>query len=112
LSFRRTSLEKSKTKSIAVIGPYGDQLISDWYSGLPPYTVSPLEGIQKKVARGTKVLFAKGGSEAVEAARAAQVAILVVGNHPWCDAGWGQCPLAEKGRKPWTGSRSPWSRKS
>lgn len=31
--------------------------------------------------------------------RAADVAIMVVGNHPWCDAGWEKCPLAGEGPK-------------
>jgi len=92
-------LEKSRIKSIAVIGPYADQVISDWYSGLLPYAVSPLEGIRKKVGPGIRVSSAKGGNDAVEAARAADVAIMVVGNHPWCDAGWENCPLAGEGKE-------------
>jgi beta-glucosidase len=92
-------LDQSKIKSIAVIGPYADQVISDWYSGLLPYAISPLKGIQDKVGPGTKVAFAKGGSEAIEAARATDMAILVVGNHPWCDAGWEKCPLASEGKE-------------
>ncbi len=92
-------LEQSQCKSIAVIGPYADQVISDWYSGLLPYAVSPLEGIRKKVGAGTQVSFSKGGSDAVETARAADVAIMIVGNHPWCDAGWEKCPLAGEGKE-------------
>ena len=92
-------LDKSKIKSIAVIGPYADQVISDWYSGLPPYAISPVNGIQDKAGPGVKVSFTKGGSEAIEAARRADVAIMVVGNHPWCDAGWEQCPLAGEGKE-------------
>ncbi len=92
-------LDKSKIKSVAVVGPYADQVISDWYSGMLPYAVSPLEGIQKKVGSETKVSFTKGGRDATEAARAADVAIMVVGNHPWCDAGWEKCPLAGEGKE-------------
>jgi beta-glucosidase len=36
-------LDKSKLRSIAVIGPYGDNVLVDWYAGIPPYTVTPLE---------------------------------------------------------------------
>jgi hypothetical protein len=31
--------------------------------------------------------------------RAAAVAIMVVGNHHWCDAGWEKCPLAGEGKE-------------
>ncbi len=33
-------LKKEAIKSIAVIGPSANQVISDWYSGTPPYKVS------------------------------------------------------------------------
>ena len=36
-------LQKERIKSIAVIGPVADVVISDWYSGTPPYRVSVLE---------------------------------------------------------------------
>jgi beta-glucosidase len=77
-----------------VIGPCAAQVISDWYSGLRPYAISPLKGTQDEVAPATKVTFARGGNEAIELARAADVAIMVAGNHLWCDAGWEKCPLA------------------
>lgn len=38
-----------KTKKVAVIGPLASEVLTDWYSGTPPYTVSPLKGITKKV---------------------------------------------------------------
>ncbi len=39
-------LDKSKIKSIAVIGPLADSVHWDWYGGTPPYTVTPLAGHQ------------------------------------------------------------------
>src|SRR5664280_761617 len=39
-------LQKGKIKSIAVIGPSANSVISDWYSGTPPYKVSILQGIR------------------------------------------------------------------
>ena len=39
-------LDKSKIKSIAVIGPLADSVHWDWYGGTPPYTVTPLQGIK------------------------------------------------------------------
>ncbi len=33
-------LDRTKLKTIAVIGPWIDQVLLDWYSGTPPYSVS------------------------------------------------------------------------
>ena len=41
-------LDKQKVKSIAVIGPRANEVLLDWYSGTPPYRVTPLEGIKSK----------------------------------------------------------------
>lgn len=43
---------------LAVIGPCADEWFMDWYSGIPPYHVSPLEGIQEMV--GGKAVFESG----------------------------------------------------
>ena len=94
-------LDRTKLKSVAVIGPYADQVALDWYSGTPPYAVSPLDGIKSKLGGGIKVTFAHDNSwgSAVRAARAADVAIVVVGNHPTCNAGWAKCPLPSDGKE-------------
>src|SRR5208283_118015 len=34
-------LDKSKLRSIAIIGPFGDNVLIDWYAGMPPYAVTP-----------------------------------------------------------------------
>ncbi|NUR88250.1 MAG: hypothetical protein HOY71_29535 [Nonomuraea sp.] len=36
-------------KSAAVVGPLADVLYRDWYSGQPPYQVTPLDGIKERV---------------------------------------------------------------
>ncbi|MGG6313494.1 glycoside hydrolase family 3 C-terminal domain-containing protein [Paenibacillus macerans] len=36
--------------SIAVIGPLADEAFTDWYSGTPPYRVTPLQGVKEKMA--------------------------------------------------------------
>jgi beta-glucosidase len=94
-------LDRKKLKSVAAIGPYIDRVLLDWYSGTPPYAVSPLEGIRNKVGNGVAVTFAYNneGDAAVRVAKAADVAIVVVGNHPECDAGWAQCPLLSNGKE-------------
>ncbi len=97
----RLPLDRGKLKSIAVIGPRADEVLLDWYSGTPPYTVTPLEGIREKAGPGVKVRYAAGNEsgEAAKLARASDVAIVVVGNHPTCAAGWEQCPTASDGKE-------------
>jgi beta-glucosidase len=94
-------LDKAKLRSVAVIGPYADQVALDWYSGTPPYAVSALDGIKKKLGSGVQVGFARDNTDdaAVRLARGADVAIVVVGNHPTCNAGWAQCPLPSDGKE-------------
>ncbi len=57
-------LDKSKIKSIAVIGPLGDasnDLLDMWGAlGKPGPTVSILQGIKDKVGSGAQVEFAHG----------------------------------------------------
>jgi beta-glucosidase len=94
-------LDKSKLKSIAVVGQRSNDVAWDWYSGAFPYTVTPLEGIKNKVGPGVKVNFAlnNDNNAAVEAAKASDVAIVVIGNHPTCDAGWAKCEALSDGKE-------------
>jgi beta-glucosidase len=91
-------LDKSKLKSIAVVGQRSNDVAWDWYSGAFPYAITPLDGIRKKAGAGVKVNFAlnNDNNAAVDAAKASDVAIVVIGNHPTCDAGWAKCdPLSD-----------------
>ena len=97
-------LDKTKMKSIAVIGPRANEVLLDWYSGTPPYSVTPLQGIRDKVGPGITVNFAANNDdgEAVKIARASDVAILCVGNHPIGDVSvtnWGKVALPSYGRE-------------
>jgi beta-glucosidase len=95
-------LDKSKLKSIAVIGPRADEVLLDWYSGTPPYTVTPLAGIRNKAGNGVEMKYAKDNAEgtAVNIAKAADMAIVCVGNHPYCyNAPWGECTIPSDGRE-------------
>jgi beta-glucosidase len=77
-------LDKKSLKSIAVIGPRSNEVLLDWYSGTPPYAISPLEGIKNAVGESVKVNHAlnNDAGAAVKAARESDVAIVCVGNHP------------------------------
>ena len=44
---QRLHMERENVKSkLAVIGPLGDVWYKDWYSGVPPYFVTPLDGVK------------------------------------------------------------------
>ena len=94
-------LDRAKLKTIAVIGPWIDQVLQDWYSGTWPYSVTILDGIREAAGGNVKVLFADGSdaTEAAKLARAADAAIVVAGNHPECNAGWDQCPTPSNGKE-------------
>jgi beta-glucosidase len=94
-------LDRSRLQSVAVIGPFADQVLLDWYSGTPPYMVSPLAGIAHALGAKVDVQFAANndGDKAVRLAKAADVAIVVVGNHPTCNAGWNRCPDPGDGKE-------------
>ncbi|HEV2418579.1 MAG TPA: glycoside hydrolase family 3 C-terminal domain-containing protein [Terriglobia bacterium] len=79
-------LRKGSVKSIAVIGPLADSVHWDWYGGIPPYAITPLEGIKAEVGPGVAVNYAADNTDdaAVKAARASDVAIVIVGNDPTC----------------------------
>lgn len=95
-------IKKEKIKSIAVIGPRADAVISDWYAGTPPYAVSILVAIQNAVGKGVDVHFAPDNEAdaAILAARDADAAIVCVGNHPLSyGLDWGQNQVASDGRE-------------
>jgi beta-glucosidase len=90
-------LDKTKIKHIAVVGPLADRIVMNNYNGKAGVTVTALQGIKDRVAQGTEVLSAVGGvvnnpsardnpfdktaelQKAVELARKADVAIVIVG---------------------------------
>lgn len=93
-------LDKTKIKSIAVVGPYANRIVLNSYFGTPDKTVSALEGIKNRSGEGIKVLSDEASAKAqlektddkygklpdvfsleneVELARKADVAIVCVG---------------------------------
>jgi len=93
-------LDKDKVKSIAVVGLRANEVLLDWYSGTPPYAVSPLEGIKNKVGSAVAVNFAADINDKTrEMIRSADVVIVCVGNHTTCDANFGNCPDPSEGKE-------------
>ncbi len=99
-------LDRAKTKSIVVLGPLANTVLLDWYSGTPPYAISPREGIERvanPVPFGPNrvgVNWAGDMSDAaVELARGKDVAVVCVGNHPEGNAGWGVVTSPSEGKE-------------
>ena len=95
-------LQKEKIKSVAVIGPSANMVISDWYAGNPPYKVSILKGIKSALGENVTVKFAMSNKadSAIIAAKQCDVAIVCIGNHPLSyGLGWGQNHVPSDGRE-------------
>jgi len=89
-------LVPGKFKSIAVVGPLADRVLLDWYSGTPPYAVTPREGLERASSGGPFPAPSRFGvnwvgdtsDAAVALAKRQDVAVVCVGNHPEGNAGW------------------------
>jgi beta-glucosidase len=94
-------LDAKELKSIAVVGPYANEVLLDWYSGTPPFMVTPLEGIRTRVGAGVKVMYAAGDDLAAVSslAKSVDAVVVVIGNHPTCGAGWNVCPTPSDGKE-------------
>jgi beta-glucosidase len=53
-------LDRSKIRTIALIGPNADRTLLGGYSGVPKHEVTVLEGILAKVGKQIKVLYSEG----------------------------------------------------
>jgi beta-glucosidase len=91
-------LDKTKVKTIALVGPRANEVDFDWYSAWPPYAITALQGIKSKVGENVTVNCVTNNAEqAVAAAKAADVAIVVVGNNP--GGGWAKVSGPTEGRE-------------
>jgi beta-glucosidase len=92
-------LDKSKLKSIAIVGPHADMVYEDWYSGTPAYSVSPVEGIKNKVGPNVFVSHTDNANLAITLAKTANVVIVCVGNNPSGNLGWKKVDGPTEGRE-------------
>jgi beta-glucosidase len=100
-------LDLAKVKSIAVVGPLANQVLLDWYSGTPPYAVSPREGLERASSGGPPPAASRFGvnwvgdmsEAAVELAKRQDVAVVCVGNHPEGNAGWAVVNSLSEGKE-------------
>jgi beta-glucosidase len=95
-------LDRNSIHSIAVLGPRADEVDLDWYSGRPPYRITPLEGL-RKLAGGKIAIhyvpYDADPADAVVAARNSDVAVVFAGNHPTCNGGWDRCYDPTEGKE-------------
>jgi len=94
-------LDKSRLKRVAVIGERATQVIEDWYSGTAPYKVTVWDAIREELGETAEIRYVASNrmDSARTAAAWADVAIVCVGNHPWCNAGWEQAPVLGEGKE-------------
>jgi beta-glucosidase len=94
-------LDRSSLKSVAVIGPFADRVLLDWYSGTPPYAITPLQGLRSALGPGVEVHSSDGSDaeEAVSLARVADIVIVCVGNNPVGAGGWAKVNSPDEGRE-------------
>jgi beta-glucosidase len=94
-------LDKSKLKSVALIGPFATNVIRDWYGSTAPYVVTPLAGIRDKAGAAVNVQFADGRDvpAAVALAKSSDVAIVCVGNNPNLNNAWMKVSDNSEGRE-------------
>ena len=95
-------LDAKKLRKIALIGPYSNKIVQDWYSGTPPYETTILSGIRNAVDKNTEILHFDDNAmgQAERAAAAADIAIVCVGNHPYgTRADWKFSPVPSDGRE-------------
>ena len=88
-------IDREKIRSIVVVGPLANTVLLDWYSGTPPYAVSPRSGMERVAAAPPAGSRAVGvtwvgefGEAALRAAKTRDAVVVCVGNHPEGNGGW------------------------
>ena len=97
-------LAKDTQTTVAVVGPRANNIVRDWYGGNPPYKTTVADGIRAKlVGTSATVTTAQDTDPAAQlaAATAANLTVLVLGNHPYCadNEPWNVCDSPNEGRE-------------
>ena len=96
-------INPQKVKKIAVVGPYADKIIYDWYSGTAPYENTILKAMQDVGKQnGIEILYAPDNQfgRAEDLAKEADMVLVCTGNHPYgTDRTWKVCPVPSDGRE-------------
>ena len=96
-------IDPVKTKKIAIVGPYANQIVYDWYSGTPPYEVTILKAMREAGREyGIEILYAPDNQmgRAEQLAAEADMVLVCTGNHPYgTKSEWKFCPVPSDGRE-------------
>jgi beta-glucosidase len=93
-------LDRKAIRSVAVVGPRCNEVLLDWYSGMPPYVVTPRDGIDHVAGPEVSVGWVGDMSDAAIAlVREREVAIVCIGNHPEGNATWGWVTSPSEGKE-------------
>ncbi|MBS2099794.1 glycoside hydrolase family 3 C-terminal domain-containing protein [Carboxylicivirga linearis] len=94
-------INKKKINKLAVIGQLADQVLLDWYSGSDPYVVTPLQGLQERFGKNMEITYVPDSlfSDALTAAKEADMVLVFGGNHPTGDAGWAKVTRDSYGKE-------------
>ncbi len=92
-------LDKTKIKSIAVVGPRSAEVLQDWYSGSPAYSVSALDGIKNKLGANVVVSHTTDNNLAIAMAKSSETVVVCVGNNPSGNLGWKKVDGPTEGRE-------------
>lgn len=96
-------INTKSVKKIAIVGPYADKIVYDWYSGTAPYENTILKAMQEACKEyGIEVLYAPDNQfgRAEDLAKQADMVLVCTGNHPYgTDRTWKVCPVPSDGRE-------------
>ena len=92
-------LDKNKIRSIAVVGPRSAEVLQDWYSGSPTYSVSILDGIKNKLGANVAVSNTTNANLAIAMAKSSEVVVVCLGNNPTGNLGWTKVDGPSEGRE-------------
>jgi len=93
-------LDRNRVRSMAIVGPRCNEVLFDWYSGMPPYTITPRDGIERVAGPGVSVGWVGDtGPAALELVREREVAIVCIGNHPEGNASWARVSSPSEGKE-------------
>ncbi len=94
-------INTKKVHKILVVGQLADQVLLDWYSGTPPYFITPLQGLKDKLGKKTEIVYVPDSlvEKAKEEARVADLILAFGGNHPTGNAGWAEVTRDSYGKE-------------
>lgn len=96
-------LDLKNIKKIGLVGEHIDEVIQDWYGGMPSYNITVLDAFKNTFEpMGIEVMSVKDNrmSQAEKIAREADVVFVLAGNHPYgTRPDWNFSPVPSDGRE-------------